>query len=84
MRFAVAAAAAGLAGVAAADHLANNATVSAADVYVTDVVTAYTTYCPEATKLTQGGQTYTVSEATTLVITNCTRTAACMSKRNRR
>jgi len=68
MRFAVAAAAAGLAGVA----VAQNATVS--DVYVTDVVTAYTTFCPEATKITHAGQTYTVSQATTLTITNCKRT----------
>jgi len=67
MRFAVAAAAVGLATVAAAQ----NVTVSASDVYVTDVVTAYTTYCPEATKVTVGGQTYTVSEATTLTITSC-------------
>lgn len=28
----------------------------------TDVVTAFTTYCPEATKLTHNGQTYTVTE----------------------
>lgn len=54
MRFAVVAAAAGLAGVA----VAQNATVD----YVTEVVTAFTTYCPEATKLTHGGSTYTVSE----------------------
>merc|ERR1712066_968676 len=44
---------------------------SASDVYVTDVVTAYTTYCPEPTKITHKGETYTVSEATTLTITNC-------------
>ncbi|KAK6437850.1 hypothetical protein LTR95_005961 [Oleoguttula sp. CCFEE 5521] len=42
-----------------------------APVYVTDVVTAYTTYCPEATQITHAGQTYTVSSATTLTITNC-------------
>ncbi|KAK1081683.1 hypothetical protein LTR48_007380, partial [Friedmanniomyces endolithicus] len=64
MRFTIAAAA--LVGVAAA---ADNATAS--DVYVTDVVTAYTTYCPEATQITHAGQTYTVSQATTLTITNC-------------
>lgn len=65
MRFAVVAAAAAAFGVASA---ASNGT---APVYVTDVVTAYTTYCPEATLLTHGGMTYTVSEATTLTITNC-------------
>lgn len=27
--------------------------------------------CPEATKFTHAGSTYTVSEATTLTITNC-------------
>jgi len=40
-------------------------------VYTTEVVTAYTTYCPEATEITHGGVTYTVTEATTLTITNC-------------
>merc|ERR1712078_602616 len=44
---------------------------SASNVYVTDVVTAYTTYCPNPTKITHKGETYTVSEATTLTITNC-------------
>ncbi|KKA26582.1 hypothetical protein TD95_003963 [Thielaviopsis punctulata] len=39
--------------------------------YVTDVVTAYTTFCPEATVLTYGGKTYSVTEATTLTITDC-------------
>jgi hypothetical protein len=63
MRFAVAAAA--VVGVAAAQ----NATAS--DVYVTEVVTAFTTFCPYATSFTHAGSTYTVSEATTLTITNC-------------
>lgn len=40
-------------------------------VYTTEVHTAYTTVCPEATKVTFNGQTYTVTEATTLTITNC-------------
>jgi hypothetical protein len=39
--------------------------------YTTEVVTAYTTYCPKATEITHGGQTYTATEATTLTITNC-------------
>ncbi|KAK7713140.1 hypothetical protein SLS57_007470 [Botryosphaeria dothidea] len=38
---------------------------------VTEVVTAYTTYCPVATEITHGGKTYTVSSATTLTITDC-------------
>ncbi|KAL8711012.1 MAG: hypothetical protein Q9225_007185 [Loekoesia sp. 1 TL-2023] len=39
--------------------------------YTTEIVTAYTTYCPAATQITHGAQTYTVTEATTLTITNC-------------
>lgn len=58
MRFAVAAAAVGLVGVAAAQK---NQTVD----YVTEVVTAFTTYCPFATELTHGGSTYTVSQVST-------------------
>jgi len=37
----------------------------------TEVVTEYTTYCPYATVFTEGVHTYTVTEATTLTITNC-------------
>lgn len=40
-------------------------------VYTTEVVTAITTYCPEATTLTHGNKTYTVTEPTTLTITDC-------------
>merc|ERR1711939_393281 len=72
MRFTAAVAAAGLAGAATAAHMGNSTmAASASDLYVTDVVTAYTTYCPEPTKITHKGETYTVSEATTLTITNC-------------
>ncbi|KAH8881602.1 hypothetical protein GQ53DRAFT_832287 [Thozetella sp. PMI_491] len=39
--------------------------------YTTEVVTAYTTYCPGPTEITHGGTTYTVTEATTLTITDC-------------
>jgi len=39
--------------------------------YTTEVVTALTTYCPEATEITHNGKTYTVTSATTLTITNC-------------
>jgi hypothetical protein len=45
-------------------------------VYVTDVVTAYTTYCPEATVLTHGSQTITVTGATTLTLSAQTITSA--------
>lgn len=41
------------------------------DVTVTEVVTALTTYCPEPTTFEQNGKTYTVTEATTLTITDC-------------
>ena len=37
----------------------------------TEVVTSYTTWCPYATTFTQGSNTYTVSSATTLTITDC-------------
>lgn len=39
--------------------------------YTTEIVTAYTTYCPSPTAITHGTHTYTVTEATTLTITNC-------------
>lgn len=39
--------------------------------YTTEVVTAYTTYCPEPTTLTYGDVEYTITEATTLTITDC-------------
>lgn len=65
MHFTIAAVAAALvAGVSAAGYA--NGTV-----YTTEVVTAYTTYCPAATSLVYGNYTYTVTEATTLTITNC-------------
>lgn len=40
-------------------------------VYTTEVVQTLTTYCPEATTLTQGNKTYTVTKPTTLTITDC-------------
>jgi len=40
-------------------------------VYTTDVVTAYTTFCPEATTITHGSHTYTATASQTLTITNC-------------
>ncbi|CAK7567199.1 MAG: hypothetical protein SEPTF4163_005161 [Sporothrix epigloea] len=39
--------------------------------YTTEIVTALTTYCPESTLLTHNGVTYTITEATTLTITDC-------------
>jgi len=65
MRFsAIAATAALVAGVSAGYK---NHTIG----YTTEVVTAYTTYCPLATSITHNGVTYTVTSATTLTITNC-------------
>ncbi|KAF2088489.1 hypothetical protein K490DRAFT_64539 [Saccharata proteae CBS 121410] len=52
----------------AAGAAAQNSTGPA---YVTEVVTAYTTYCPYATEITHGASTYTVTEPTTLTVTNC-------------
>jgi len=54
MRFTIAAAAAAL--VAGASAQANGT------VYVTDVVSQYTTYCPAATQVTHNGVTYTITE----------------------
>lgn len=53
------------AATAVSAHYAGNVT------YTTEVVTAYTTYCPEPTTLTHGDKTYTITEATTLTITDC-------------
>jgi len=63
MKFSVAAVIAAAAGASAA--AAGNVT------YVTEVVDVYTTYCPAATEITQGGKTYTVTKPTTLTITDC-------------
>lgn len=55
MRFAVAVFAVALvAGV--------SATYSNTTIYTTEVVTAYTTYCPAATSIVHGTQTYVVTE----------------------
>jgi hypothetical protein len=61
MKFSVAAALL-VAGVSA---MPSNVTI------VTEVVSEYTTYCPGPTEITHGGSTYTVTEATTLTITDC-------------
>lgn len=54
-----------VAGLAAAH--AHNETIAT----TTKVVEEYTTYCPHPTTLTYGEKTYTVTEATTLTITDC-------------
>ncbi|KAF2147273.1 uncharacterized protein K452DRAFT_217516 [Aplosporella prunicola CBS 121167] len=65
MRFSAIAAAAAL----TIDVSAQNDTAPAS--YVTEVLTAYTTYCPEPTEIAHNGKTYTVTEASTLTITDC-------------
>ncbi|KAG5951473.1 hypothetical protein E4U53_003023 [Claviceps sorghi] len=57
------------AAVVSAEILQRNASGSA--VYVTEVVTALTTYCPGPTAITVNNKTYTVTEPTTLTITDC-------------
>jgi hypothetical protein len=71
MRFTAALTVAAMAGVSAAQGTYEHPKNGTAPAYVTEVVTAYTTYCPEPTEITHAGETYTVSEATTLTITNC-------------
>jgi hypothetical protein len=68
MRFTSAAAVAALATGVAANY---NSSYYEAPSYTTEVVTEYTTYCPGPTMITHSDQTYTVTEATTLTITNC-------------
>ncbi|KAH9999764.1 hypothetical protein F4779DRAFT_622626 [Xylariaceae sp. FL0662B] len=65
MKFTLAAIA--LAAGAVADYPVGNATTS----FTTEIVTSYTTYCPGPTEITHGTKTYTVTEATTLTITDC-------------
>ncbi|KAH6609725.1 hypothetical protein Trco_003071 [Trichoderma cornu-damae] len=52
-------------GVSAVYVVPSNVTV------VTEVVDSYTTFCPYATQITHGSVTYSVTEATTLTVTNC-------------
>merc|ERR1711939_1102609 len=64
MRFTAAVAAAGLAGAATAAHMGNSTmAASASDVYVTDVVTAYTTNCPGGCTVTKPASSAVVSSA---------------------
>lgn len=65
MKFTIAVAAFA-AGASATYPVAANTTA-----YTTEVVTSYETYCPGPTQITYGTNTYTVTEATTLTITDC-------------
>lgn len=56
MQYSVVAVLAAVAGVKAGIVASSNVT------YTTEVVTALTTYCPEATVLTHAGTTYTITE----------------------
>ncbi|KAI2639959.1 hypothetical protein GGS21DRAFT_388525 [Xylaria nigripes] len=69
MKYAIAAAAALAAGVLA-DYPAYPAAANVTS-YTTQVVTSYETYCPGPTQITYGTNTYTITEATTLTITDC-------------
>ncbi len=81
MRFTVAATAAFVAGASASygygypavnsTSAVYSATPTPSDVYETTVVTQLTTVCPTPTEVTYGGKTYTVTESTTLTITDC-------------
>ncbi|KAK3685438.1 hypothetical protein B0T22DRAFT_442614 [Podospora appendiculata] len=61
MKFSAAAVLAAVAGA----HAWSNVT------YTTEIVTAVTTFCPGPTEISYGGTTYTITEATTLTITDC-------------
>ncbi|KAL9023531.1 MAG: hypothetical protein Q9196_007146 [Gyalolechia fulgens] len=67
MRSSLITASAALVAGAAASHYNGTEPIQ----YTTEIVTAYETYCPSATEITHGGVTYTVTEATTLTVTNC-------------
>ncbi|KAH0268815.1 hypothetical protein KCU91_g9135, partial [Aureobasidium melanogenum] len=56
---------------ASASAMALNTTAPASPVYVTEVVTHLTTYCPASTVVTAGSHTITVTAATTLTIEDC-------------
>lgn len=54
--------------IVAASALALGVSARGNGTVVTEVVTEYTTYCPEPTTLTHGEQTYTITEATTITL----------------
>lgn len=49
----------------------SSGTASASNVYVTQTVTGYITYCPESTTFTTNGQTYTATTSQWITVTNC-------------
>ncbi|KAK9468019.1 hypothetical protein V1512DRAFT_260579 [Lipomyces arxii] len=60
-----------LASTASAAFMNGTTSTIYGEVTTTEVVTAYTTYCPYPTTIVENGSTITVSSATTLTITNC-------------
>ncbi|RKF58681.1 Clock-controlled protein 6 [Erysiphe neolycopersici] len=68
MRFSVATVFA-LASTISAAYNATNVYYST--VYITEVHTAYTTFCPNSTELVYNGVTYTATKESTITITNC-------------
>ncbi|KAI0179135.1 hypothetical protein GGR52DRAFT_535041 [Hypoxylon sp. FL1284] len=58
------------AGVSATYPVASGSSPNAT-MYTTEIVTSVETYCPGPTQITYGTNTYTVTEATTLTITDC-------------
>ncbi|KAI9642766.1 hypothetical protein NHQ30_008498 [Ciborinia camelliae] len=59
------------AAVSATGNHSVSATASDPVVWVTDIVTQYTTFCPAATALEYNGITYTAKANETITITNC-------------
>ncbi|KAA8571453.1 hypothetical protein EYC84_001453 [Monilinia fructicola] len=57
--------------LAAAVSANGNYSTTVSAVWVTDVVTSFTTVCPAATTLSYNGVTYTATENQTVTITNC-------------
>jgi len=57
--------------LAAASSVSAYAYTNGTEFTTTEVVTSYTTFCPSPTEIVEGGKTYTVTEATTLTITDC-------------
>lgn len=57
--------------VAAVAVAATGAVAHSNVTYVTETVDQIVTYCPEATQITHGTKTWTVTAPTTLTITDC-------------
>ncbi|KAM3074638.1 hypothetical protein ACMFMG_008066 [Clarireedia jacksonii] len=68
MHFSTIAVASAVAAVVSAN---GNHTATPSAVWVTDVVTSFTTVCPAATSFAFNGVTYTATESETVTITNC-------------